>query len=199
MSNMKPSRVIFVALATGALLLLSAGSAWAPHVAQLNVSPTTVRPGDTVTIVGTRGYGAEQPVDIRLDDIDGPVLATFQTDDQFFAAFGPGEVTIPADVEPGAHVLVATQVLDEEDSHIRGVPARAAIEVVGAGGEPARGAELAAPVEGRPDDLNVDEPASMGSLVLVGLGVAGVAMFLAAMGALLASKRSGPAAERARR
>lgn len=181
---------------TGGFFLFSAGTAWAPHVAQLLVEPRVVNPGDTVTVTGTRGYGSEQPVDIRLDSIDGPVLATFQTDEQFFAAFGPGEVTIPGDVEPGNHVLVATQVLDEEDSAIRGVPARAAIEVTGPGGEPALGAPLVEPVEPRPDELAEEEQAGLGSLVLVGVGVAGVAMFAAAMVALVAGKRSKPVAER---
>lgn len=193
---MRSIRVALVAIFTGGLFLLSAGTAWAPHVAQLLAEPRVVSPGDTVTVTGTRGYGAEQPVDIRLDSIDGPVLATFETDSQFFAAFGPGEVTIPADTEPGNHVLVATQVLDEEDSHIRGVPARAAIEVIGPGGQPALGAPLAQPVEPRPVELAEEDQAGIGSLVLVGFGVAGVAMFAAAMVGLVASKRSKPVAER---
>lgn len=187
---MKPIRVTLAALFAVGILLLSAGTAWAPHVAQLLVEPRVVSPGDTVTVTGTRGYGAEQAVDIRLDGIDGPVLGTFQTDDQFFAAFGPVEVTIPGDISPGAHTLVATQVLDAEDSHIRGVPARAAIDVVGPGGPPAVDPALAEPVEPRPDELAVEDEVGTGALVLVALGVAGVAMFAAAMVALVAARRS---------
>ncbi len=195
---MRSFRVAVVTALTSGFFFLAGGTAWAPHVAQLNISPATVAPGDTVTVTGTRGYGSEKSVDIRLDAIDGPVLATFQTDSQGFAAFGPGEVVIPTDTAPGAHVLVATQILNEEDdSHIRGVPARAALEVVGPGGTPALGAELAPPVVGRPDALAVEEQAGIGALVLLGLGVAGVAMFAAAMVALVSSKRQGSVTERA--
>ena len=187
---MNPMRVTLVALFAGGLLLVSAGTAWAPHVAQLLVEPRAVSPGDTVTVTGTRGYGAEQPVDIRLDGIDGPVLGTFQTDDQFFAAFGPVEVTIPADISPGTYTLVATQVLDAEDSHIRGVPARAAIDVVGPGGAPAMDPPLVEAVEPRPDELAVGDEVGLGALALVALGVAGVATFAAAMVALVTARRS---------
>ena len=187
---MRRTRVALVALLTGGFFIFSAGTAWAPHVAQLLVEPRVVNPGDTVTVTGTRGFGAEQPVDVRLDDIDGPVLGTFQTDDQFFAAFGPVQVTIPADISPGAHTLVATQVLDAEDAHIRGVPARAAIEVVGPGGLPAENPPLVEPVEPRPDQLAVGDEVGLGALALVALGVAGVAMFAAAMVALVTARRS---------
>ncbi len=74
--------------------------------------------------------------------MDGP--STFQTDSPLFAAFGPGQVTIPAATEPVPHTLVATQVLGpEDDFHIRDVPARAAIAVsAGPGHSPVLGEAL---------------------------------------------------------
>ncbi len=74
-------------------------------------------------------------------------MATFQTDSPLFAAYGPGQVTIPAATEPVPHALVATQVLGpEDDFHIRGVPARAAIAVsAGPGHSPVLGEALTRP------------------------------------------------------
>ena len=58
---------VATAWAAGALLVLVAQPAHAPHVAQLQVTPDQVRPGDTVSVFGPRGYGKTTPVEIRLD------------------------------------------------------------------------------------------------------------------------------------
>lgn len=179
-----------------ALTLLLPTAAWAPHVAQLIVEPTQVEPGGEVMVEGQRGFGREFPVEIRFDALDGPVLATIETDEQFFAAFDPQPVRIPSDVEPGTYLLYATQELGEGDGHIRGVPARAVIQVVGEGGSPAFSQPLAAPVEGRPANLAVEEGLDLGTLGLIALGVAGVALVAAAAVALVASRRGQPATQK---
>ena len=189
-------RAVAAVWAAGALVGVTAEPAPAPHVAQLQVNPDQMRPGDTVSVFGPRGYGRTNPVQIRLDSETGPVLGSFQPDQQRFAQWGPGTVTIPADTPPGRHMLVATQELPDADSGIRGIPARAVIEVLGPGGLPARGAPLAAPTEARTTGVEVREGdgVPVGPVVLVGLGVAGIAMLAAGAASLLAGRRA-PGAE----
>ncbi len=199
-----------VAVRRGVLELLVAGvvgctvlapsPSWAPHVAQLQVTPTQVRPGEHVSVFGPRGYGRTNPVQIRFGSETGPVLGSFQPDQQRFAQWGPGTVTIPADAPAGRHVLVATQELADADAGIRGIPARTVIEVLGPAGVPVVGAPLSPPVEARAEGVEVtdDDGVPVAAVLLVGLGVAGVAMFAAGSATAVARRR--PAgAEEARR
>jgi hypothetical protein len=184
------------AAAAGALLPVS--GAWAPHVAQLQVTPTTFKAGDTVTVFWPSGYGATNPVEVRLDSSDGPVLGSFKTSGSGFAMWGPGTITIPADVQPGVHTLWATQKLEESEKLIRGVPSKAIVQVLNADGSaPVVGLDLSPQIEQRPTDLIEDKPVSTGALILVGLGVAGIAMFAAGGAALAASRKRGGAAPEA--
>ncbi|HEX2047917.1 MAG TPA: hypothetical protein VHF27_09140 [Acidimicrobiales bacterium] len=176
--------------AAAAGLLLPVSTAWAPHVAQLQVTPTQFRPGDTVTVFGPRGYGQTNPVEVRWDAIDGPVLGSFRTVETGFAMWGPGTVTIPADATPGIHTMWATQKLEESEKLIRGLPAKMLVQVLNPDGSvPALGADVTPQVEPRPTDLVEDEAVGTGALVLAGLGVAGVAMFAAGAAALMSSRR----------
>lgn len=189
----------WVLLAAPVLVLWHAGPAWAPHVAQLQVTPTQVRPGEEVTVFGPRGYGAANPVEIRLDSPTGPVLGSFKPDTNRFAQWGPGKVAIPEDTKPGMHVLWATQELPDSDSHIRGVPARAVIEVLGPAGTPLLGAPRGAPSEqGRPQTLQTsDDGVELGAVLLVALGAGGLALLAAGGVAVFVSRRSAtPAAAR---
>lgn len=127
-----PAAVIKVlALGVAALALSSVTTATAAHVARLDVTPSQVAPGGQVTVSAapSGGYG-DADVTVRWDSLDGPILGTFPSD-----PFGPEAVTIPADAMPGRHVLIADQVVDEEGTGVRGIPARAAIDVIGPGGE----------------------------------------------------------------
>lgn len=119
-----------VALGMVVLAISSAMPASAAHVARLDVTPTQVAPGGQVTVAAapSGGYG-DAEVTVSWDSLDGPVLGTFPSD-----PFGPETVTIPADATPGRHVLIADQVVGEEGTGVRGIPARAAIEVIGPGG-----------------------------------------------------------------
>ncbi len=176
------------AAAAGALLPVS--GAWAPHVAQLQVTPTQFKAGDTVTVFGPSGYGATNPVEIRLDSADGPVLGSFRTTGSGFAQWGPGTVTIPPETKPGVHTLWATQKLEESEKLIRGMPTKTIVQVLNPdGSNPVLGLDLSPKVEERPTALVEDKPASTGALILVGLGVAGVAMFAAGAAALMSSRR----------
>ena len=185
------------AAAAGALLPVS--TAWAPHVAQLQVTPTTFKAGDTVTVFGPRGYGQTNPVEIRWDSVDGPVLGSFKTVETGFAMWGPGTVTIPADAKPGVHTMWATQKLEESEKLIRGMPAKTLVQVLNPDGSaPALGVDLTPQLEQRPTDLVEDESVGTGALVLAGLGVAGVAMFAAGAAALMSSRRRTATAETVR-
>ncbi|MGH9269637.1 MAG: hypothetical protein ACRD0D_15860, partial [Acidimicrobiales bacterium] len=133
------SRSVVIGGAVAAAWALAPTAAWAPHVPQLVVTPAQVRPGDTVTVAGTRGFGFTNPVQIRFGAVDGPALGSFQPDTQPYAAWGPGTISIPAGTSAGAHVLYATQELSPVEKHIRGVPAQATIEVLGTGGRPVLG------------------------------------------------------------
>ncbi|MCA1691999.1 MAG: hypothetical protein LC733_07320 [Actinobacteria bacterium] len=180
-----------------AVVLGTAGPAWAPHVPQLNVNPSRMRAGEEVSVVGTRGYGFTNPVEVHFNSPDGPVLGSFQPTNEAYAPWGPGTVRIPENTAPGTYYLWATQVLAPTEGHIRGVPARAAIEVVGAGGSPIVGA----PVEqaGDPGVANLarEDSPSFGSFVLVGLGAAGLAALVAGVAAVMSTRREpGARAER---
>jgi hypothetical protein len=178
----------------GVVMVSAASPALAPHVAQLQVTPGQVRAGDQVTVFGPRGYGKTNPVQIRLDSETGPVLGSFQPDQQRFAQWGPGTVTIPAETSAGRHTLFATQELPDADAGIRGIPARTVIEVLGPASLPVVGAPLSPAVGARADRIEVtsDDGVPVGAVLLVGLGVAGVAMFAA--GTASAAVRRRPAA-----
>ena len=93
------------ALLVSAFLLASAAPSPAPHVAQLQVTPAQVKAGEEVTVFGPRGYGRANPVEIRAGSIDGPILGTFQPNEELYAMWGPGTVRIPENTQPGTCLL----------------------------------------------------------------------------------------------
>ncbi|MGH9266176.1 MAG: hypothetical protein ACRD1D_15945 [Acidimicrobiales bacterium] len=157
-------------------------------MATVQATPAHVRAGEEVVVSGIRfiGFG---PVTIRLNSLDGPVLAT--------APMGPGAnsvfratVTIPPETPPGQVVLIAMQDPEPGGSVPWGVPARTVVDVTNAAGI------FPAPFPPdpviRPADLTRDS-VSTGAFVVVGLGVAAAALLVA--GALaLAAGRKGAAA-----
>lgn len=141
-----------------------------------------VEPGGTVEVFGGE-FATDQPVDIHLDSVDGPVLATYP--DPAPSAMTSRftlEVPIPEDTSPGEHILVAMQ---EHYDHNGGIPARAAIYVDAP--EPAP----SAPAE-RPTSLIASSGPSPGSLVLIGLAAAVVALLLAAGARMVVTRQSSP-------
>jgi hypothetical protein len=184
-------RLSLAAGAALAVLLVGAAPSWAPHVAQLQVTPGQARPGQEVSVYGPRGYGPTNPVEVRWGSPTGPVLGTFQPNTEAYAQWGPGTVTIPADAKAGTYQLFVTQNLTPGETYIRGIPSQATIQVVGdtgaapvlAGPPPASSAEQ--PVVG----LAEDEETSTGSLVLLALGVAGGALFLGGVAAIAVARR----------
>ena len=129
------------------------------------------------------------PVVVRFNALDGPVLGTIQPTGGTGTSSNwnlEGTVRLPADAAPGNYVLVATQ--PSTDGKLSQIPTRALVSITGATA-PIVGEPLAAqPVE-RPVGLVEADSVSMGTKVLIGVGVAGVAMFLAGVAALFASRR----------
>ena len=185
-------RAVLGVMLAGVIATLGPPAAWAPHVAQLQVTPGQVRAGDQVSVFGPRGYGRTNPVQIRLDSETGPVLGSFQPDNQRLAQWGPGTVTIPAATSAGRHTLIATQDLPDADAGIRGVPARTVIAVLGPASVPVLGAPRSPAVGGRADRIEVTEDGGVpvGPVLLVALGVAGVAMFAAGTASAVVRRRS---------
>lgn len=163
---------------------IPASVAWAcvGLVAFTTTGSATVEPGGTVEVFGGE-FAVEQPVDIHLDSPDGPLLATFPSPaPSTMTSRFTIDVPIPDDISPGEHFLVAMQ---EHHDMNGGIPARAAIYVDM--DEPAAPTPAA-----RPTSVLASSGPSVVSLVLLGLGVALVAL-LAAAGARSVAARRGPA------
>lgn len=187
-------RVVRLLLASGgalALLLLAAAPSWAPHVAQLQVTPAQAKPGQEVSVYGPRGYGPTNPVEVRWGSPTGPVLGTFQPNTEGYAQWGPGTVTIPADAKAGTYQLFATQNLTPGETYIRGIPSQASIQIVSpTGAAPVLSGPPPAAAEDQPVvGLEEEEGTSTGSLVVLALGVAGAALFLGGAGAIYFARR----------
>jgi hypothetical protein len=174
-----------------AVFLLGAAPSWAPHVAQLQVTPTQARPGQEVSVYGPRGYGPTNPVEVRWGSPTGPVLGTFQPNTEAYAQWGPGAVTIPADAKPGTYQLFATQTLTPGETYIRGIPSQATIQVVaGTGAAPVVSGSAPSSANDQPVvGLTEEDSVSTGHLVVVALGVAGAALFVGGVVAILVSRR----------
>ena len=183
-------RLAAAGVLAGAGLLLTGLPAWAPHVAQMQVTPSTAKPGDSITVFGPRGYGVVNPVQVRWDNVNGPVLGEYKTRETGFAMWGPEAITIPADAKPGIHYRWVTQKLEPSETIQRGIPVRTVIQIADANGAvPLVGEPLTPQVEPRPAGFVENHPASTASLLLVALGAAGGAAFLAGTGAVVVSRR----------
>lgn len=175
---------------------ITAGAvAWAcVPVATLNVSPGQARAGQEVTLTGN--FYNSKPVVVRFNALDGPVVGTIQPIPQpgGTSSVLNGRVAIPADAKPGNYTLIAFQEADVGRT-TWGIPSRVLVTVVGDGGAPVSVAPMASNADtARPAGLAQGDEVSSGELALVGLGVAGAAMFVAGMAAFFAGRRR-PAAE----
>ena len=172
--------------AAGAVVLAGA-AAWAcVSGPAINLSTVNAKPGDTVTVTGTN-FSKTDPVTVRWNALDGPIVGNFA------APVGgniTGTVVVPADAKAGNYVLILTQ--SSADGKLSQMPVRALLTVTGSNGaNPVVGASIATQQGARADGLaTTNNSVSGGTLALVGLGVAGVGMFLAGMAALFAGRRS---------
>lgn len=162
-----------VALCAAVAAVVPAALAWAcVGVASIVVEgASSVEPGSTIE-VRARSFARGVPVEVRLDSLDGPVLATSDVTGSTMTSNFLIEIPLPSDLSDGEHVLLASQ--DHHDMNV-GQPARAAIYVDAAPPAPP------APVE-RPQGMvaNAGPSALILGLVVAGVAVAGLA--LAGMG-----------------
>lgn len=171
----------------GGVLFTITATAWAcvsgPAV---NLSTTTAKAGDEITVSGT-GFRQPDPVQVRFNALDGPVLATFDAPGSDRTI--EGKVTVPAGTRPGNYVLILSQT--RSDGTLSQLPIRALLTVVGPTGEtPVLGQSVSQAVE-RPTGLvEADNDISGGTLAMITLGVAGIGMFAAGMAALFAGRRA---------
>ena len=182
--------------------MLAAAAAWAcVSGPSLNLSTINAKPGQEVTVTGT-GFSKSDPVQVRWNALDGPVVGQFDTQASTGNASGrsfQGNITVPADAKAGNYVLIATQT--GPDGKLSQMPVRALLTVTPEGAAtPVVGADLAPRAAERPTGLVTSDDAISGAtLALIGLGVAGVGMFVAGMAALFAGRRgAAPQAVRAR-
>ncbi len=167
-----------------ALVVVPAGIAWGcvALVAFRTTGSGNVQPGGTVEVFGGE-FAQGQPVHIRLDAVDGPILYTHpDPQPSTMTSQFTVQVPIPADISPGEHVLIATQ--EHYDMNV-GIPARAAIYV--------NTSPPVAPLPvDRPAALTVGEGPSTARYILIGLGVAAAGLLLAAVASMIAARRPSP-------
>lgn len=189
MRNARRWQATMVCTALG-LVLVSAAAAWACIAGPtLNVSPTVAKPGQAVTLSGF-SYNGSLPIVVRFNALDGPVLGTFEPAEGRFgdSEFLSGTVTIPPGTKAGNYVLIATQ--SKPDGSLAQVPVRALVTVSVDGSTPLLGAPAMQPELGRPVGPAITTSSvGTGALLLVGLGAAGVAMFLAGIAVLVPARR----------
>lgn len=174
----------------GAAVLIPAATAWAClGLAGITTSSAHLQAGGTVTVNGVE-FG-KNPVQLHLDAINGPVLASVTPDSSSSTFAQP--ITLPADLAAGQHVLVATEPAVTADGKnngaANGTPARTVVQV-----GTAPGASPAAPA--RPVALTSQSGTSDGTLALIGVAAAAAALFLAGSVSMIASRRGRPQAER---
>lgn len=180
-------------------IMVGASTAWAcASLTALELATPTANPGQEVAFTGTF-FNKDKPVEIRWSSLDGPVLTTvapetFTTGLHGNWRFANGSFIVPADAQPGNYLVIASQEA-AENTNTWGVPTRTMLQV---GTAPILG-ETVVPVRAeRPDAVLSEGSTDVGSLVVVGAGAAGVAMFLAGAAMLFAFRRPAPQATKAR-
>jgi hypothetical protein len=176
--------------------LANAAAAWACVTGPtMFLTPSTAAPGQAVTLEGFNWNGGT-PIVVHWNALNGPVLGSFMPVDGRFDGSPDrltGSVKIPADAKPGANILIATQTGD--NGKLSNVPVRSLVQVEAPGGLPLVANQLTPVASGRALGLaRVHSSVSAVGLVLVGLGGAGVALFVAGLAIFLSSRRPREAA-----
>lgn len=180
-----------VAVTVAAIALVggtaSPASAWyGPFVF---TAPSTVKPGSSVQVHGVY-FAKSDPVDARLGALDGRVLATFTPETGSKGREFRGAIPVPSDTRAGVHMLVFTQV-DARGQTVQ-MPLRALVTVTDpSGAVPVLAEPVGRDTTNRPASLtHADDGFGVRDLLLIGFGAAGVAMFLAGLAAVAATRSS---------
>lgn len=166
----------------GVFVLLYASASWGCiFLGGITASPASVPPGGSLTV---RGLSFKSnPVDLHLDSPTGAVLATATPDSK--GNFSQ-PVTVPPDVGPGPHIVVAMEAAATPDGRnngaAQGVPSRATFQV--------GTAALVAPSSARP--VQVAKSVRFGTLVLIAVGVCCAGLLLGGAISFVASRSARP-------
>jgi len=181
---MNRSRLAFGVAATLAALV-PASLVWACVApVSLTTVSSTVQPGGTLRIIG-REMAPGAPVEIRLNNVTGPLLTTVTGQAGGMNAKWEHDVPIPADIPYGKHVLYGVQnyrnmnaVIPKTTFYVGTLP------------------DAAPEPEIRAGALDVGSGPSGLSLVLLGLAAAaGGLLLVGGLTALAGSKRDEPQAQ----
>jgi hypothetical protein len=187
---MKLTRLrLVLGMVAATAVVVPAGLAWACVApVSLTVANPSVQPGGTVTVL-FREFAQGAPIEVHLDAPTGPLLGTAPAPTSTMTSSSTLDVTIPANTTFGTHFLVSVQNYHNMNS---GNIARATIYV---GTLPPPTVAPAA----RPAHAEVGSGPSGASLFLIGLGVAGALLLVAAVWSLAAGGgRSQPEAQTAK-
>lgn len=189
MAQRAATRRVTVTVTTAvALMLIGAMSAMAcTNLATLNLGTTYAASGQTVDVTGSSfspvGEGT-QPVELRWNALDGPLLAEVEPDGNgSFTA----EITVPEDAEAGHYVVVGRQLAtepghgleagEETFAPVFGTPARASLVI----GDPAAPQAIDAGAEptGAPttDSSSLLIASALLGVLAIGLLGVGLALF----------------------
>ena len=178
------------AVATVMTTMLLAAAGWACVAGPTAFTSTmNVKAGDQVGVEAVQFNDKKNPVLVRFNALDGPVLADLGAPAGENGKVA-GSVTIPPGTEAGNYVLVFTQA--GPDGELVQTPIRSLVTVVGdAGSAPVVGADLSAADTARTPALVTDDASyGVGTVALMALGFAGVGLLLAGGAALYAGRRS---------
>jgi hypothetical protein len=172
-----PWRLAFGMVAAMAVIVPT-GLAWACVApVSMTIANPSVQPGGTVN-VSFKEFAQGAPIEVHLDSPTGPLLATQPAPITTMTSSHNLDVTIPPNVSFGTHFLVSVQNYHNMNS---GNIARATLYV---GSLP----PVTAPPAARPATALVGSGPSAGSLFLIGLGVAGALLLVAAAWSLAAGR-----------
>jgi hypothetical protein len=161
--------VVTTALAIAVNVLVAASAIWAcVAVFSLTTMSSSVQPGGTVTVIG-RGFAQGEPIDIHLDSLTGPILATAPPPNTTMTSQFVLPVTIPENTPVGPHILVAHQRYHDMNA---GGPTRTMIHI-------GTSAPVVPPLEAeRPAAVSLARGPSALALAAIGLGTAIVSLLL---------------------
>ena len=166
-------------------------------LATLNLSQASAPAGTNLTVTGSSFgsvSGGSSPVSLHWNSISGPVLSSGVVPDSS-GAIGPVSVTIPSSATPGYYTIIAVQT-DKTGQNAFGTPARAAIQVTGAGGAGA-GSNSSQPVASPTNNGSGLGAGLIG--LLVALGVGGLILFGLGTATFVGSYRRVPSASKVRK
>lgn len=168
-------------LGTVSTVLVGAAAAWACVAGPaVNLSTVNAKPGEEVSVTGAN-FPPRDPVTVRWNSLDGPVLATLSPPDA--DRHISGRFTVPLEAGSGSYVLIFTRSAPEPTP--ARAPVRALITVTRDGGDvPAAGVAVEAPEDDRAASL-----LSGSTVAATALGITGLGTLLASIAALAAGRR----------